>query len=409
MELIMQNPLSEIAAYKGKPLDLPMWLHDPAGFSAQAQGKIAESAWAKLQGPQVADRSRSCPGSRPGSRNGSNQRGQASIAVGNAAANAGGFSLDRLSNRLGMAPQDREAEMRRLLRHDVNYELGQDSPEVVQQSQGRRASSLPNGRPRSGSNRMGSGRQTPQSIARSHASPEPPTSGSIVCAVCGVAVASKAEMRDLPCGHCVHWRCLNQASSKGCCPVCNPGRRAPVSPQAKTSSPARPSSGGRDLVRDHFDATIRRPRSVMAATPVLSDAFANPPHLLGRPRSVVDEDAPGAVFGGTFVDLVQPKRPRSVVDENATATIVGSVSDSLPPRRPSRLGLPVPPPVEVHLESAKDIEEVSAENAAKALLAGLPKPQDNKPDWRVKAGDNHAMRAGKPRSTLRALAEAATT
>eukprot|EP00746_Dinoflagellata_sp_MGD_P166592 gnl/MRDRNA2_/MRDRNA2_96594_c0_seq1.p1 gnl/MRDRNA2_/MRDRNA2_96594_c0~~gnl/MRDRNA2_/MRDRNA2_96594_c0_seq1.p1 ORF type:complete len:404 (+),score=70.39 gnl/MRDRNA2_/MRDRNA2_96594_c0_seq1:48-1259(+) len=400
MEVMAQNPLSEVGAYGGKPLNLPMWLHDPAAFSAHAQGRISESAWAKLQGPRGVDRSRSCPSSRPGS--GNKQRGQTSIAFGTS-----GFSLDRLANRLGMPPQEREAEMRRLLRYDATSEF---DLEVEQQSQGRHVSSVSNRRPRSGSTGAGNGARTPQHLSGSRASPEPPCSVEMRCAACDVAVASKAEIRELPCGHLVHWRCLNKCmSSKGYCPACNPGRQSPaspqvshkfrqppVSPQANGSAQALPLAG-----RQVPDATLQKPRSVIADMPVLSEAFADPP---GRARSIVDEDASNAVLSGAVLD--PPRRPRSVVDENAAATVVGNVSDSIPPRRPSRFGLPVPPPVEVYAESVKDMEEVDAENAAKALLAGLPKPQENKPDWRVKAGDHHAMRAGKQRSTLRALAAA---
>merc|ERR1712093_754229 len=94
---------------------------------------------------------------------------------------------------------------------------------------------------------------------------------------------------------------------------------------------------------------------------------------------------------------------RSAFDEDphASCTVTGRLDDTMPSRRPVRFGLPVPPPVEVYVESEKDVEEISAENAARALLAGLPKTQEKeKPDWRAKAGEAHSLRAGRPRSTL---------
>merc|ERR1739841_18466 len=125
--------------------------------------------------------------------------------------------------------------------------------------------------------------------------------------------------------------CLNKCmGSKGCCPSCNPGRQSPVSntlrqppvsPQPNGSAQGQSLAGRRDP-----DATLQKPRSVIADMPVLSEAFANPP---GRPRSRIDEDASNAAFSGAFLD--PPKRPRSIVDENTIATVVGSVSDSTPP------------------------------------------------------------------------------
>lgn len=304
-----RSPFSDVGAYQGRPMDLPQWLLDPAGF--ESRSTIPESTWAKMGRPP------SGPGSRPGSRSGS-RPGSSAGKIGCAPT---GFTLERLASRLGpQPPEEREAEIRRLLRLD-EPEIEVDSLATFYNSKHKRPLS---GQGRRTPDRWGS--RTPTNAAHGSSrgpsrgpSPAPPRgyghagmASEGVCTVCSLPITSKSEMRELPCGHGVHWNCLGLCiDASASCPEC----ARPLDANARQAPPFRPGQ------------TARQPPR---RTPV-----------------------PG--------EYVEPKLA----------------------------------------------EDASAELAARALLAAMPKPQEAQTDvpaWRQRAG---AAVAARPRSTLRALASAA--